>query len=369
MASATPAILDKLAALELERRAAIDKRRQDQQELQNPQESIEQFLQQFKESKERVESSIEQLASAAASEDDVSKKQAQEQIDAVASEVLDLERSVADASYFLPSYDQRAAAASISDLKQRVEGVRNDLVPKKKFAFSRKVNRVKASSDAATAAASSSDTQAPTSAASADQGTARTDTAAASSSSPTSYITEYDQELVKSGRGLQGLRDQVVIKTAADLCGQDYVLLDLHGCTIYLLGPMPALRLHTLRNCTLYTGPITGAVFVNDVQHCSLYLATYQCRVHHTHHTDLYLRVKSKPIIEHTDTVRVAPYELQQLGDAAMQQAAEAAGLGGETGMWCQVDDFGWIKASQSPHWGVVPEPERGAARPPGVQQ
>ena len=80
-------------------------------------------------------------------------------------------------------------------------------------------------------------------------------------------------------------------------------------------------------------------------------------------------QVKSKPIIEHSERVRFAPYELQQLGDDELQAAAAAAGLGQETGMWRQVDDFGWIKASQSPHWAELPEEQRRAAQPAAEAQ
>lgn len=36
-----------------------------------------------------------------------------------------------------------------------------------------------------------------------------------------------------------------------------------------------------------------------------------------------------------------------------------AAGLQEETSLWDQVNDFGWLRASKSPHWNVLPEAER----------
>ena len=52
----------------------------------------------------------------------------------------------------------------------------------------------------------------------------------------------------------------------------------LQGCTVYLLGHMPALRMLGLRNTRIFTGPVTGASFVDDVQGCTLVLASYQVR-------------------------------------------------------------------------------------------
>ena len=69
---------------------------------------------------------------------------------------------------------------------------------------------------------------------------------------------------------------QVLRCTADQLAGQDFVLLDLEGCTIYLLGHMPALRMTGLRNCRVYGGPVTGASFMDDVQGCTFVLASYQ---------------------------------------------------------------------------------------------
>ncbi len=53
----------------------------------------------------------------------------------------------------------------------------------------------------------------------------------------------------------------------------------LQGCTIYLLGHMPALRMLGLRDTRVFTGPVTGACFADDLQRCTLVLASYQvCR-------------------------------------------------------------------------------------------
>ena len=55
---------------------------------------------------------------------------------------LQLEKGTANASYYLPSYDLKQCTATVSDIKQKVEAVRAELLPKKKFAFSKKVSLV-----------------------------------------------------------------------------------------------------------------------------------------------------------------------------------------------------------------------------------
>jgi hypothetical protein len=55
----------------------------------------------------------------------------------------------------------------------------------------------------------------------------------------------------------------------------------------------------------------------------------------------------------------VAPYRMSYTG---LRGHLESAGLDKETGLWDQVNDFGWLRASKSPHWNVLPEAERVAS-------
>jgi hypothetical protein len=116
-------------------------------------------------------------------------------------------------------------------------------------------------------------------------------------------------------------------------------------------------------------------------------------RIHSSHASDVYLRVRSRPIIEHSNGLRFAPYAVARLlqhqqpataaaGDPMQLQAAfAAAGFGGggngsaggvadgsstssseasgDNDLWRCVDDFGWVKASASPHWAVLPAEQR----------
>ncbi len=218
------------------------------------------------------------------------------------------------------------------------------------------------------------------------------------------------------------------MRSAAQLGGQDFVLADCQGCTFFLLGHIGALRMLRLDNCTVVAGPVAGSCIMDHIRSCRLMLASYQVqmhgnaveahpcaqrlhgfssvqwppgvarahaacsqvRIHRAHETDFYLRVRSRPIIEHSDAVRFAPFPTppqhvqvragpmppcDQVVLAAACSRLHAAQalfdqhlLGEESGQWQCVDDFGWIKAVQSPHWSRVPEelrqplPELGAA-------
>lgn len=102
-------------------------------------------------------------------------------------------------------------------------------------------------------------------------------------------------------------------------------------------------------------------------------LSSHQVRVHRAQACDLYLRVRSHPIIEHSEGLRFAPSAWDYPGQAALLQEAGlgggAGGAEGDTGgggQWAAVHDFGWLRAAQSPNWCVLPEEER-LAPPPAV--
>lgn len=206
------------------------------------------------------------------------------QLDALAAEMAAQERALAEASYYLPTFDQKHCTAIVQEFKSKLEAARTSLVPKRKFAFARKVARVKGTDIAAAAA-----TDATATASSSSTGQAGAGCASGSSTAPDGQgsnteeapcFSERDVALVASGRGLQGLRNQVIVMTADQLgAAADFVLLDLEGCTVYLLGQLAALRMLRLRACRVFTGPVTGATFVDDARGCTFVLAAYQVLV------------------------------------------------------------------------------------------
>ena len=174
------------------------------------------------------------------------------------------------------------------------------------------------------------------------------------------HESEYEQTTT-------GLRDQTVVLVPR-AAGMDYNLSDLVDCRVFIQGRLGALRLHRLTRCTVSAAPVAGSVFFDDVTDCTVFLVARQIRIHHTCRTDLYVQVKSRPIIEDTEGVRVAPL-VTPSAYPGLARARREAGLGeteeGLGTMWNQVDDFGWIKQVQSPNWGEIPVGERVQAPAP----
>ncbi|XP_057970629.1 tubulin-folding cofactor C [Malania oleifera] len=287
-------------------------------------ESTTSFLTRFSNSKDSIES---ELARCRLVTDPDSKSHLKSDLDKVSASIAELERLVAENSYFLPSYEVRSSLKTISELKQTLEDLNSELLPKKKFAFRNK-NAKK------------------------EQVTLPKDAEAVKSDFKKVGVT------VRESPGIRNRENAVLVRNFK-CSGSDvgeFTLSDLNGCEVRLIGSLRALFIHRLRNCRVYVGPVFGSILIEEVEGCVFVLASHQIRVHHAKGTDFFLRVRSRPIIEDSSGVRFAPYCLSYEG---IEQDLQDSSLEEETGNWANVDDFKWLRAVHSPNWSILPENER----------
>ena len=130
------------------------------------------------------------------------------------------------------------------------------------------------------------------------------------------------------------------------------------GCTITVVAPLCALRLRRLTSCTLLVVAVSGACYVEHCAGCRLHVACHQARIHDTQDTHLYLRCRSRPVIERCTAIGFAPFALPSSSTACTVVLAACALGDGHADAWAQcwgeVDDFGWHRAGHSPHWRVL---------------
>ncbi len=134
-----------------------------------------------------------------------------------------------------------------------------------------------------------------------------------------------------------------------------------HPCCLCSLHTTRAIRVDGLTNCVVYTGAVAGSVLLHKCSGCTLMLASRQIRLHTSTDCDFYLHVHSRPIIEHCERLRFAPYPLTH---GSLETDLTAAGLKpvGDQAvahLWREVDDFNWHKVQASPHWSVLPASQR----------
>ncbi|WP_411018754.1 hypothetical protein, partial [Salmonella sp. s24813] len=61
---------------------------------------------------------------------------------ATAIRISELEQFLAEHSYFLPVYEVRASQSAVSMLREKLESVNAEMLPKKRFSFKGKANKI-----------------------------------------------------------------------------------------------------------------------------------------------------------------------------------------------------------------------------------
>ncbi|KAL6227744.1 hypothetical protein ACLB2K_001701 [Fragaria x ananassa] len=211
-------------------------------------------------------------------------------------------------------YEVRSSLKTISDLRQTLENLSAELLPKKKFSFRNK-----------------------------------------SKSEPKPKEKEPEFK-VPASPGIWSKKGETLVRKFSGSEIGEFTISDLDSCEVRLMGSVRALFVHRLRNCRVYTGPVTGSVLIEGVEECVFVMASHQIRIHNAKKCDFYLRVRSRPIIEDSCGVRFAPYCLRYDG---IEEELRETSLDEETENWGNVDDFLWLRAVQSPNWSVLPENER----------
>eukprot|EP00898_Chlorokybus_atmophyticus_P008004 jgi/Chlat1/8204/Chrsp76S07641 len=341
LAARESGVADRLAASDAARKADIHRRREALSASSAPSEDASRFWQRFRSREEAVRDSF-----ASVSVDAETEVERRRRVDEVATQVAELEREVADAAYYLPAYDVRTCQAAITALRETIASLRAEAAPKRKFAFAGKSKKSPSSSSTTQQAAHNNNNNNNNNDNDNSNGASTTQLESAATSC--SYLSD--------GCSIRNETNITIVKNRSEIQGQDLTLSNLTDCTVYVCGQLAALFINKLTNCRVYCGPVSGAVLIEDVTDSVLVLASHQIRIHNTSWSDFYLRVRSRPIVEHTCAVRFAPYVYQYEG---VESDLAAAQLDGENELWQQVDDFRWLRAMQSPNWEVLPEEER----------
>ncbi|KAI9116890.1 hypothetical protein K1719_011889 [Acacia pycnantha] len=287
-------------------------------------ESTSSFLSCFSEMKCSIET---QLADSQTAPSDPS--QLKFDFEKISASISDLEKLVAENSYFLPSYDVRSSLKTISDLKQTLESLNSQLIPKKKFAFKNKASKK-------------------------ESGVPELKEPLVSKCTDDS--PEKTRLTVRDSPGFRNIVGQVLFKEFRGSEVGEFTISDLDSCEVKLIGCLRVLFVHRLKNCQVYVGPVMGPIHIEEVEGCIFVIASHQIRIHNAKRSDFYLRVRSRPIIEDSNSVRFSPYCLAYEG---IEGDLQHANLDNETGNWANVDDFKWLRATQSPNWSLLPENQR----------
>lgn len=309
-------------------------------------ESVQSFLAIFGNAKRSVEGDLNHCRALAASNSDA-KSQIKLELDKISAAISNMEKLVAEKSYFLPPYEVRSSLDVIGELKGMVESANTDLAPRKKFSFKNKASSKMGTAVSAEMAVDSKDSNA------SEMGTAVSSEMAVDSKISNAAKLKF---VSWDSPGFRNMHNEILVKRFVGSESEgEFSVTDLESCDVYLKGRLRALFIHRLKNCRIFTGPVLGSILMEEVTGCLLMLSSHQIRIHQAINCDFYLRVRSRPIVEDCSGVRFAPYRLFYKG---IDKDLSDSGLEVETGNWSNVADFRWLRAMQSPNWSLLPEEE-----------
>ncbi|XP_078503240.1 tubulin-specific chaperone C [Lissotriton helveticus] len=314
--SGSTALPERLLRRDLERQQEAGKRRQEKERRTVDEEKQDFFKASFRPERD----ALEQLLQPG---DDPGKGTGEAELQDAGVRLQALQKLVNDSLRFLPSYDVKLAQDALQRLQVALVDRREQLQPKKKFAFKSRE---------------------------------RKETPPAPAPAQLEPITAPLPEPAHTC-GFRGLEGQSLALNGEELSGRDVQLADLRDCRVQLQGSPGTLHMRGLRGCTVLCGPVSSSVFMDECHNCELTFPCQQLRVHRSTNTRIYLHVTCRAIIEDCRRLGFAPLTWNYPG---MGEDYLRAGLDRSRNHWSQVDDFDWLaRDAASPNWGIVPEEER----------
>lgn len=329
---------ERLQRREQERQLEAGRRKQKRQDQEVEGEKSEFLAASFGRERAAVEELLEQAGGSV------------ERLEEAASRLQALQKLLNDSVRFLTAYDLRQGQEAMARLQAALAERRQELQPKKRFAFKTRRKEGAAAAPAAPAAPAVPAAAAPAVPAGVDA----VDGVPASAPAAQDRDGDPDSSWVC---GFSNLQSQDLEMRGDELRQRDVLLTGLSHCTVRLYGNPNTLRLTQARGCTVLCGPVSTSVFLEDCSDCLLAVACQQLRVHSTTNTRVFLHVTSRAIVEDCHGIRVAPYTWSYPG---ILEDFQGSGLDKSRNHWDDLDDFNWLARDvASPNWTILPEEER----------
>lgn len=312
-----------------ERRIAIEKRQEEKEQFVVLTEKASYFKESFHNDCNKIRDLLDRARNSSA-------ESLPEIFNKANNDLINLKNYLFESKMFLKVYDVRMAQTALQNLENDVNQLQARLAPRKKFSFNNR-NVIKETSEVLTNVKSK-----------------KTSVGTSKHCLENKISQKISLDYGENTTILVGKQGEKFSLDPEEVNKNDVLLSDLTQCTVKIHGTPNTLHMINLTQCTILIGPVTTSVFVDDCNDCEFALACQQLRVHNTVNCKIYLHVTSRAIIEDCTKIFVAPYNWTYENQ---MDHFNFAGLDFETNNWNSVDDFNWLKETQSPNWSIL-EPE-----------
>lgn len=255
---------------------------------------------------------------------EINKEKLPEYFNDISKEIISLQKYVASSNIFLRHYDLQKSQAIVNELTTNAKLLEDELLPKKKFSFKKKILPVKVHTN----------------------GTGSKDEV---DCSPKYNLDETSCGYSNRKSEILRMEDEMVFQ-------KDITLTNLENCTIYLTGSPSTLHINHLKNCRVFSGPVSTSTFAENCENCILIIACQQLRLHASKNVEIYLHVTSRAIMEDCSAISVAPYNWIYNG---IEKDFERANLNNVVNNWRCIDDFNWLNEKHSPNWKEIADEDQ----------
>ncbi|XP_074845700.1 tubulin-specific chaperone C [Carettochelys insculpta] len=319
------AVPERLQRREAERQRELERRRQEKaaQAVQEEQSGF--FAAAFSKERAAIEALLEPGAGSA------------EALEEAAARLQGLQKLLTDSVRFLAPYEVRQGQEALGRLQGTLADKREQLQPKKRFAFRARKKEVEPAPSPAPACHLPAEP--------------------APSPAPACQLPAEGEGSGPPLCGFSRAEAQALELGPSELLQRDVLLAELSDCRVRLCGNPNTLRVRDCRGCIVLCGPVSTSVLVDGCSGCVLALACQQLRTHRTRDTRLYVQVTSRAMLEDCRGVSLAPYTWSYPG---IEGDYESSRLDRSRNNWNLVDDFDWLARDEpSPNWNIIPEQER----------
>lgn len=274
-----------------------------------------------------------------ADDDECAKLELSKKYEIIGNRVDSLQKLFTDYSSHLSLYEQRKAQEHLTKISQQASQKRNDLFPKKKFAFKKKQNLTTATKIIE-------------------------DSEKALSKKQDEKNVEINQNLADLNTNhtctIKDKSNETIVKVETELLNADIGIINCKNCVIKLYGQPSVIHISNIEDCVILCGPMSGSAFVNKCLNSKLNLACHQLRIHETRDSQFYIHVSSRSIIENCSNVKFSPYAWSYHNISDNFKTSGILHEANSDDSWKNIDDFNWLVSDQqSPNWNFLPQNER----------
>ena len=232
---------------------------------------------------------------------------------------------------FLPSHDKLTYSKNYDDYIEKVNNIKKDFFPKKKFSFSNKNKKNEAKTHKEN-----------------------------NENNLNNNNNNIVDNILKNDNTDFIIKDlsndlNKKISSQETLNKNNLIIENINNSTIYILQNFKACYIKNITNSNIFIGSVAGGTHITSSKDSNIYLITHQLRIHETFNTKFYVLINSNPIIEKSKELIFYPLKIKYND---YNENVKISGVDVNKNNWNNVQDFQWLKKEKSPNFDVKDDNE-----------